>query len=766
MADIFLSYSSADRDRVAPLVEALEADGFSVWWDRNIQPGPSFDREIEQAIDAAGCMVVVWSAASIESEWVRSEVEEGVRRGILVPLLIDPVLPPLAHRRRQTADLSDWQGEQDGEYERLISGIRLVLAGTSIATEGDPVAVGAVHSMPTVRRRARRGTSAPGVVGWAAFAAALAGIGSWLVFDNQSKSLVGGGEPVVHLELSLPPGAVIARGIDTEVNITSDGQIVTYIAEEPGERFSYYVRQLSDPKARRLQLDEASIGSHWLTPDNKNLVFNDSAADMYRRVPLAGGAASEVMPTGNKVGSGGIRGLAFGPDGSLAVASGERGIRFLPSPGAAPQEVLEPPDGRFFGNPAFVRGGEAILFEDSDSAASGRTGSIKVFDRSSGEVRELTPGVRPKLASSGHLVFLRNDSLWAASFDEEELSLLSDPVYVQGGLDPDAASYALAENGTLVYVPALAEENRAQELVWVSREGAVEVVPILLETMEQPAISPDGQRVLLHGTSPKEPEFLNIWIHSIERGTTTKLTFDERPLFSVNPTWLPSGDQYIFLRPSNPSSGNLYLADPDGARPPIEITDGQRARQPSPSPNGEQLVLLLCDDGQQCDLGRLLINEPDAQPEVLIETPFDERSPELSPDGRWIAYVSDESGQFEVYVRPYPDMVSRRWQVSSDGGETPMWSKDGSQLFFAHRATEDLMQVEITEGDDFNWSTPVPVLDLTPYAWNAGPRDSRSFDISVDGERFLMVRESNAANRLMVVLNWFSELERLVPTQD
>ncbi|MCZ6683567.1 MAG: toll/interleukin-1 receptor domain-containing protein [Planctomycetota bacterium] len=100
MADIFLSYSSDDRERVIPLVEALTRDGYSVWWDRDIRPGPSFDREIEAAINEAKCIVVLWSASSVDSEWVRNEVEEGVRRGLLVPAVIDDVLPPLAYRRR------------------------------------------------------------------------------------------------------------------------------------------------------------------------------------------------------------------------------------------------------------------------------------------------------------------------------------------------------------------------------------------------------------------------------------------------------------------------------------------------------------------------------------------------------------------------------------------------------------------------------------------------------------------------------------------
>ena len=127
MADIFLSYASDDRERVKPLVEALETDGFSVWWDRNIQAGASYDREIEAAINEASCVVVVWSQRSVDSEYVRSEVEEAAHRDILVPVLIDDAMPPLAHRRRQAASLVGWTGAANEEYATLVAGIRALV---------------------------------------------------------------------------------------------------------------------------------------------------------------------------------------------------------------------------------------------------------------------------------------------------------------------------------------------------------------------------------------------------------------------------------------------------------------------------------------------------------------------------------------------------------------------------------------------------------------------------------------------------------------
>jgi hypothetical protein len=168
---IFLSYSSEDRDRVLPLVEALEDDGYSVWWDREIRPGPSFDREIEKAIGEASCVVVVWSENAVESEWVRSEVEEGVRRDVLVPVIFDAVLPPLAYRRRQSADLSDWQGKRDGEYEKLLSGIQAVLAQEG--NEKDHGTIPAGHETTHRKRRQRIRVGPAGIIGAVTVSAVL-----------------------------------------------------------------------------------------------------------------------------------------------------------------------------------------------------------------------------------------------------------------------------------------------------------------------------------------------------------------------------------------------------------------------------------------------------------------------------------------------------------------------------------------------------------------------------------------------------------------
>jgi hypothetical protein len=116
-----------------------------------------------------------------------------------------------------------------------------------------------------------------------------------------------------------------------------------------------------------------------------------------------------------------------------------------------------------------------------------------------------------------------------------------------------------------------------------------------------------------------------------------------------------------------------------------------------------------------------------------------------------------------VYVRPYADLKSRRWQISTRGGEVPMWSRDGKRLFFVQRGTNELMQVDVANDSSFNWSAPESILNLETYDWNAGPNEARSFDIDHDDQRFLLVRQSSGVERLVVIINWLEELKRLVP---
>lgn len=763
MSHIFISYASDDRERVLPLVEALEDDGFTVWWDRAINPGPSFDREIERAVDSADCMIVLWSSRSIESEWVRSEVEEGVRKNILIPAMIEPVMPPLAYRRRQAADLSDWNGERTGEYQKLLNGVRAVISNGA-APDSDPAAETLLKPQPSQQRRRRTRVPIAAAGAAAVISAVTAGLGVWALSGRTPESLPAANGEVAHLEFALPAETSIVGNTRNPLTITPDGRTIVFGAQSSNGSATYMMRHLADPGTQAVGAPAETLGSHWLSPDGEWLVFNDADSRTYRKMRLDGRAAVSIAPRPeSQPGSGGIWGLSWSPDGQIAFSSDAPGIWAVPASGGTPTLLLTPSENTLYVDPHYSYDGKALFFTQIDvsEATSDVPPTVRVMDRGSSEVTELTTGERPTLTRSNHLVVLRDDTLWAAPFDPDSLSLRSEPVPVLEGISQTATGFSISSNGTLVYVPERPDDDLNVELVWVGTNGQTQSL-IALPEAGHPRLSDGDDGVILHAVSSSGGE-LAIWNHSFQKETTTKLTFAESSLLSVEPAVSPDGKNYVYIEGSN-GRFDLFMGTMDGASEPIRLTQDARAEEPKIAPDGETVVFLHCadDNGGTCDIASTRIDDQDF--EVLLTTPFRERTVEISPDGRWLAYASDESGEFEVYVRPFPDVRAGRWQISNSGGETPMWSKDGKTLFYVDGQSAELKSVSVSEDNAFTATSPETVLDVQGFDWSMGPRDTRNFDISSDGTRFLMARQTANFDRLMVVLNWLEQVEKAAPT--
>ena len=208
---------------------------------------------------------------------------------------------------------------------------------------------------------------------------------------------------------------------------------------------------------------------------------------------------------------------------------------------------------------------------------------------------------------------------------------------------------------------------------------------------------------------------------------------------------------------------NLFWQAADGTAAVERLTEGPNLQAAhAMTPDGSRVIFR--EDGQQRDL-MLMPLQPPRRPQPLIQTMFEERNAELVPDGRWLAYESNESGREEIYVRPFPDVNGGRWQVSTGGGRMPLWSRNGQELFYVS-PDDALMGVRVEAGSSWRSSTPARVLQ-GPYYFGA-PGQRRTFDIAPDGKRFLMIKEGGgneaAPQNLVVVQNWFEELKRLVPT--
>lgn len=323
------------------------------------------------------------------------------------------------------------------------------------------------------------------------------------------------------------------------------------------------------------------------------------------------------------------------------------------------------------------------------------------------------------------------------------------------------AHFSVSENGTLIYVTA--NQSPPSTLFWVDRDGSETLIPIEPGNYEHPRISPDGTRVALSELEPNN----DIWIWDFQSGTNTRL------LLGANggdwPVWTPDGTRIAY----HPGFGEIIdWKDADNRGEPERVLTGRDGRDPFHpevfSPSGMELLFwgsASADTG--IDIGMVTIAS-DSEPNWLLQGPYNQFNSDISPDSRWIAYQSDESGRSEIYVRSFPKVDEKRWLVSNRGGSQPLWSRDGRELFYLEPgAPPRMIAVGLQHAEtDFAFVARNLVMDWPYKSTNLG-RDGRSYDASADGRRFLVLKPMDGEEespRIVVIQNWFEELKRLEAT--
>jgi dipeptidyl aminopeptidase/acylaminoacyl peptidase len=403
--------------------------------------------------------------------------------------------------------------------------------------------------------------------------------------------------------------------------------------------------------------------------------------------------------------------------------------------------------------PQTLPDGRSILYTSNPYNAQPE---IMVLSLKSGETKKLFPGSKAQYLSTGHIIYLLPDknNLFAVPFDPDNLEVKGDAFPIHEGV----RQYAVSRLGTFAYIPGTADAATVrQTMVWVNREGKEEPLSAPPNEYSFFRISPDGKRVALTvGAKPKE----KIWIFDIDRGGMTCLTPDEDTDNST-PLWTPDGKRIVY----SSSHGNLYLsevywraADGTGEVEKLASAPG-RGLQPF-SLFGKNLVLWeLTFDPPQADIGIVSL-EADHIRKPLLSEKYNEFAPRISPDGRWMAYTSNESGQAEVYVRPFPDVNKSRENISTSGGDSPLWSPDGRELFY--RSGDSVMAVRVKTEPTFQAEKPTVLFRRTYFG-----QPLTLWDIHPDGKRFLMLKETakEAPRKINIVLNWFEELKQKLPDQ-
>jgi len=538
--------------------------------------------------------------------------------------------------------------------------------------------------------------------------------------------------------------------------LSPDGKTLVYIGIRGGVQ-QLYRRSMDQLEAVPIPGTEDAMVP-FFSPDGQWVGF--FTTDKLKKVALAGGPAATLSDiAANRSGA------SWGQDDTIVFSFVGSGLLRVPAAGGAPQTVTQLQADQGEGAhrwPDILPGGQAVLFTVAGGAGDLSASRIAVLDLNTGRHRILLDGSHPRFLPTGHIVFVRPDSLWAVPFDPVRLELSGSPAPLLEDLQVNPgglANYAVAEDGSLVYLPRT--EGFERRLVWVDRKGALEPLGAPARGYEEPRLSPDGHRLAV----TINEENRDIWIFELARQTLTRLTFD--PLIDEAPAWSPDGKWVAFARVRTGNDTLLRkLADSSGMEEELVKVEG-RSRPASWSPDGKVLAFDMDPPGTR-DIWLLPLEENPGQARgrvatAFIRTPFAESDAKFSPDGLWIAYASNESGQNEVYVQPYPG-PGGKWQISSGGGEQPVWARNGRELFY--RNGDRMMVVDVTTQPTFAAGSP-KVLFEGQY-WTPGPQSLAQYDVSPDGQRFLMIQpveREGGPGQIHVVLNWFEELKRRVPAR-
>ena len=481
------------------------------------------------------------------------------------------------------------------------------------------------------------------------------------------------------------------------------------------------------------------------------------------RVPVAGGAP--VTLAGNVLALGG----SWGDDDRIVIG-GMGGLLRLPAGGGTPEAVLKAgtvPELAICSSPDVLPGARAVLY--TEALTSGER-HLKAVPLPGAEPRVVAANVAAATYTpTGHLVFqpaARSTpgvpgsgvaTLMAAAFDADSLELVGEPVPVV----PDAASAAWAADGALVYTTEVwSRLETLRSLVWMDREGCEELLPAPPRAYGGPRISPDGARIAVDVTAANGSA--DILIYDVERQASNRLTFEG---WNVNPLWSPDGRRVLFTS-ALPDGFGLFRRAADGTGQAEPLTATNRTMGVAGAwGNPDALVV-----GQDADLYLLPLDGGRAL-EPLLATEFRDSFPAVSPDGRWIAYQSNETGRPAVFVRPFPNVGDGKWQVSEGSGFSPIWSTDGRELFYIATSPTGraMMAVEYAGDPAFAPSRPTSVFALPSHVSLRGA--SRQWDVTSDGRRFLMIREEETGvgpdsgdgpTELVYVGNWLTALAELV----
>jgi Tol biopolymer transport system component/predicted Ser/Thr protein kinase len=582
--------------------------------------------------------------------------------------------------------------------------------------------------------------------------------------------------PLIRLNAEIAPGTPLVRagGNEAMLAISPDGARVAVTLRGADGKSRLYTRLLNESRVTPLPNTE-NASSPFFSPDGEWIGF--FADGKLKKIAVEGGAAFTLCDAALG------RGASWGDDGNIIAALSTTGVLSrVPVSGGTPTPATKLiSDERTHRWPQFLPGSQAVLFTASSQLGAYDDANIDVISLKTGERKTVERGgffARYVAASAGagsrgtgYLIYLHQSTLFAVPFNLPQLARVgvAVPILEDVSSDPGAGGdFAFAQNGTFLYLPGTGRQG-GWPISWLDRasgvptESPLHAPPGIYVT---PRFSPDGKRLAFSIASGQGED---IWVKDLDRNTPSRLSF----LSGTNrwPVWTPDARNIVF-QSTNASAPGLYWIRADGSGEAQRLSDGTLQDIPcSFSPDGKRLAFSRIGNGGSRDIFTAPVEGDPAHPqlgkaELFLGTPFGESLPAFSPDGRWLAYMSDESGSYEVYVRPFPGPGSR-WQISAGGGRFPLWSRDGGELLF-QTLDERVMVVHYTaKSGSFAADKPrvwseIRLLNLADSA--------SSYDLAPDGRRLAAMLANDEASgqkpltHLTFLLNFVDELRRRAPT--
>jgi serine/threonine-protein kinase len=569
------------------------------------------------------------------------------------------------------------------------------------------------------------------------------------------------------LQLSAYLGADVSlanQSNSSDAILTPDGATLAFVAKTEGASPQIYLRPLNQAKATPLSGTEGAY-SPFFSPDGRWIAF--FSGEKLKKIAVSGGAVVTLCDAPA------ARGGAWADDDTIVFSPDARNIpnvtlQRVSAAGGKAEPLMSLAAGEATQRyPQVLPGGHSVLFTSSSTigafddanlvAVTLPTGTRKVVQRGGYQGRYLT---------SGHLVYLHEGTLFAAPFNLGRLEVTGQSAPVLDGVMSNSISAGaeldVSANGTLVYVPGQSTSGRSP-IYWLDRKGKTTLLRATPVNWSNLQFAPDGKRLALEIVDGQD----DIWIYELERDTLTRLTSDSAS--HRMPVWTPDGRRIAFASThADPSTPNLYWLRADGTGEAQRLTESKNLQLPgSWHPSGKVLAFEELNPQTGFDVMLLQMAGDDisgwkpGSPTVFLNSPFAERDPAFSPDGRWLAYSSNETGRQEVYVRPFPGPGSKL-QISTGGGSLPTWSLTKHELFYG--SGQSIMVAPFAvEGNSIRAEKPRPWLNAR-YATRG---TSRMFDLHPDGERFalrpaIQTQEHAKQDHVTFIFNFFDELRRRV----